>query len=285
MKKSHKLRVFCFALAILLTFIYPLEATVHSREGIAIFILDNSGSMDEELQGKNKLVTAKETIKEVVNNPSLNAIDMGLIELGGHCEVKELVKPGLNNREKLTSTVDRVQPRPYRDASTPIAEAIYEASEIIRKYRNKNGEVPARIVLISDGEANCMKKEEFPLRPCDMVASLKNQDILFDLTLVNYGFASKKDKELECIARLSDNSIVIDPDDITSTSTMLRQHIDGSIDTQPQPIPEPKKPLDLQGIAMIITALATLIGTIWIIVVYFLDKNDPPGSNRNDSYY
>ena len=285
--KGRKTRFFiCSILAALLTltfsFTYPLKA-IQSGDGIAIFILDNSGSMAEDLHGETKLITAKKAIKEVVNDPSLNTVNMGLMELGGYCEVKELIKPGLHNREKLTTTIDLVQPRPYLDASTPIAEAIYEASESIRKHRNIYGQVPARIVLISDGEANCMKKEEFPLRPCDMVASLKNQNILFDLTLVNYAIASKKDKELECIARLSDNSIVIDPENLNNTSTIIGNDIGISVNTNPPETPKSSS-YDLEAIGRFLTGLAALIGAIWVIVVYFLNNNDPPSSNQNQFY-
>lgn len=300
--KIRKSRFFiCFILATLITLnfllIHPIQA-IQPGDGIALFVLDNSGSMAEVLKGKIKLNTAKKVIEEVVNYPSLNSVNMGLIELGGHCEVQEIVKPGLNNRQELTSTIDRVQSKPYLDASTPISEALYEASETIRRHRLLFGEVPARIILISDGEANCMAEEELPIRPCDMIARLKNQNILFDLTLINYGIATKKDEELECITKLSDNSVRLNPNNIANISTIIENDINDSINKgkknskPPEPHPQSKPPNkpensfpNLAQIGQFLVGLAALIVAIWRIIAYFLNNDDSPNSSRNDYYY
>lgn len=173
------------------------QAKVSLSDSGIIFIVDNSGSMAEVFNGDIKVNGAKESINKSIKQTYFDSINMGLLEIGGYCEVKELVSPALNNRQAILTATNLIHPRPYLDASTPIAKSIFEASQKLKQYKGEK-----RIILVSDGGANCQGNNEFPLSACDMVASLKNQGIDFSLKMIGYG--SKSDKELECITSLSD---------------------------------------------------------------------------------
>ena len=184
-----------------------------------IFILDNSGSMGEVFEGDIKLNAAKEAINQALENSQLDSLNMGLVEIGGHCNVKESVPPNINNRQAIVTATNNVHPRPYLDASTPIAESIYRASKMLKNYSGEK-----RIILVSDGGANCQGEEdgEFPLSACDMVASLNNQGIDFSLDLIGYG--KNNDKEFECIANLSDNYSYDTPDNPEKLKQEIEKH-------------------------------------------------------------
>jgi hypothetical protein len=187
----------CFLFQICTTF--SSSAEFQSNEGTTIFLVDNSGSMDKAYNGDLKINAAKDSIRNALNSIKNNSMKMGLIELGGHCEAKELVNPKKSDIETMKNALEKVRPRPYGDSSTPIAEGISKASKILMQ-----NPAPHKIVLVSDGEANCMGDNEFPLSACDMVASLKRQNINFQLSLIGYGVSDIKNEQAKCIASLSD---------------------------------------------------------------------------------
>jgi von Willebrand factor type A domain len=196
----------------------PVNANSESNKGTLIFLLDNSGSMGEPYNGDTKINSAKDSIRHAITSRKTDSMKMGLIELGGHCEAKELVQPRVNNQEVIIEALKQVNPRPYRDAATPIAEGIAKASIILKENPG-----PHKIILVSDGEANCAGKNEFPLSGCDMVASLRNQNIKFELNLIGYGLNSLNNEQAKCIAKLSDK--VIKPKNISELKKVLSEVI------------------------------------------------------------
>jgi hypothetical protein len=241
------------------------QSQVSLSDSSLIFILDNSGSMAEVLKGDKdiKLNVAKEAINKALENSELDSLNMGLLEIGGHCEVKQLVSPNINNRQAMLTANNNVHPRPYLDAATPIAESIYKASKILEKYRGEK-----RIILVSDGEANCQDDNEFPLSACDMVASLKNQGINFSLNLIGYGDSNNKD--FECIANLSDN--------YTYTSTDNPESVKKAVAKKTNFWQESKTLID--QIREFVTSVEGLITAVMGILAIFLRINkQPPGGS------
>lgn len=177
----------------------PSVGKTDLKEGTVIFLLDNSGSMDQPYKGDLKINTAKDSIRNTLTHHKSDFLKLGLFELGGHCEVTERVSPELNNQQIIINALDQVRPRPYRDASTPIAKGVYMA---VKTLKNEPGY--HKIILVSDGEANCFEDGEFPLSGCNMIASLKRQNIDFDLSLIGYGRDALVNEEAKCIAGLSD---------------------------------------------------------------------------------
>lgn len=280
--ESHKSRLILFALLtftltseILLAF--PTNAKISLEKGTLIFLLDNSGSMGEVYKGDLKLNAAKDSIRNAITPHSLGSIKMGLIELGGHCEVMERVEPEASNHEVMLQALDHIRPRPYLDASTPIAEGIKMASEILQK---KSG--PSKIVLVSDGEANCMGKEEFPLSACDMIASLKRQKINFELSLIGYGVDYSNNKQLKCITELSDN--VYKPRTPVELDRAIDKEInwnkitpsDENIFDQIMVFVDSSKKFfeSLQG------SITALIGLITILSTYFVSRRRGSSNNK-----
>lgn len=219
--ESFDIKMYSKLIAIILINIFllwalPVIAEVESNKGTLIFLLDNSGSMSQPYNGDTKINSAKDSIRHALKSKKSDSMRMGLLELGGRCQVKELVNPISNDRELIIEALDRITPPPYGAGATPIAQGIARASEIFKKNPS-----PHKIVLVSDGEANCEGKNEFPLSGCDMVASLRNQNIKFELNLIGYGINGLKNEQAKCIAKLSDK--VFKPKNQSELSEALKE--------------------------------------------------------------
>lgn len=266
--------------------ICPLQA-IQANDDFVMLIIDNSGSMAEVHNGEIKLETAKEAIYKIINDESFDKVKMGLIELGGKCEVKELVKPDIYNRIDLENAIEQVKSRRYRDASTPIAEAINKAARIIEKNKKSLSQT-ARIVLVSDGEANCLKEDEYPLTPCEIVGSLNQRNIKLDLTVIGYGVSQKKDKEFNCIASLSENYQYYSVNNPQEFTQILTEEINPSNS-------EPKSFLQLINEVLenltvtintlegMLVAILALVGTILALRRSTSNRNNPPNFPENDN--
>ena len=165
-----------------------------------VLILDNSGSMqDKDTNGRNKLAAAKQVVKDYIDNPRLNPTKIGLIELGGVCEVTELVPiGGLSNRDKIKSAMNIVIPPPYDKGATPITDALQLA---IDKLQKKGG--TSQIILVSDGEPNCYDKN--PKKPSELIEEARKKGINFELEMIGYG-QNIQDKEFRSIASVDERS-------------------------------------------------------------------------------
>lgn len=260
--------IFIVALFIVLFSSSSTQSRISLSNSGLVLILDNSGSMGEVFEGDIKLNAAKKAIKNALENSQLDSLNMGLVEIGGHCSVQELVPLDLNNRQDIVTAANNVHPRPYLDGATPIAESIHKASKMLKNYRGEK-----RIILVSDGGANCQgeKDGDFPLSACDMVASLNNQGISFSLNLIGYG--ANDDKEFECIANLSDNYSYDTPDNPEELRQEIEENSDFWKDSQTL----------IEQITEFLTSLNALIAAVFgILVVLGLSNNKSSDEDNND---
>ncbi len=242
-----------------------------SENSNAIFILDNSGSMAEIFNGNTKLNTAKQAIRKALENSEFDSINMGLLEIGGECEVKNLVEPKINNHQAIIAAMNNVRPSPYLKAATPVAKSIYEASKILENYPGEK-----RIILVSDGGANCQGEgpNDFPLSACETVANLNNQGISFSLDLIGYGIDS--DREFQCIAGLSDN--------YSYTYTRNIEDIPVIINRKVPKMSEKSRNLNLiDKITKFLTGLEGLIAATLAITAIFWASNKKSSSNNDNA--
>lgn len=116
-------------------------------------ILDSSGSMWGRTDGRIKLDVAKSTLRDLLGwlPPDTH---VGL-RTYGHRQARDvhdcrdserLVSPGTGNRDRLTQALAGLKPR----GQTPIAYALYEAGQDLRKAKGERA-----IVLVTDGVESC----------------------------------------------------------------------------------------------------------------------------------
>ncbi len=167
----------------------PVEkATGNSAN--TIFILDASGSMWGQIEGKPKISIAKEVMAKLV--PELpDSSRIGLIAYGhrrkGDCnDVETLVNLGGNHKQAVLSAVKGLNAR----GKTPLTRSINQAFKILQSEKQ-----PSTIILVSDGIESCNAD------PCETVKAAKKYGIDFILYTVGFGLNKKESAQLQCMAR------------------------------------------------------------------------------------
>lgn len=182
----------CLALA-QLAFSMALYARNAGAEPNVVLVLDSSRSMWGQIDGKNKVVIAREVISE-----SVRAIDgkarFGLVSYGhrqssGCGDVELLLDPAKRPASDIAEAVTTIKPK----GSTPIAEALIIAARAAR-YK----EQPATLMLIADGLDNCNAD------PCQTASELSENGK--DLTIHAIGFDSKNADKLAALNCIADNT-------------------------------------------------------------------------------
>ncbi|MGD8854641.1 MAG: VWA domain-containing protein [Gammaproteobacteria bacterium] len=157
--------------------------------GGVLFILDGSGSMWGRVQGKEKIVIAREVMGELVSELP-DQIQVGLMAYGhrskGQCEDIELLAPvGASSKADVVDKINGIVPK----GKTPITESFELAGE-----RLKDREDETTVVLISDGEETCGGD------PCARVRDLRQQGINVRVHVVGFDVSQTEREQLMCIA-------------------------------------------------------------------------------------
>jgi hypothetical protein len=172
--------------ACLFTLPVPAEADNYPE---VMIILDGSGSMWAQLDGKTRIETARQVLREIV--PSLpGEVRVGLTAYGhrekGRCDDIEVLMPaGSTNRDLLLEKVMAISPK----GKTPIADSV---SMVVNDLKQKENETS--IILVSDGLETCHSD------PCALVRELKETGIRFILHVVGFAVTDEEDDQLSCLA-------------------------------------------------------------------------------------
>ena len=154
-----------------------------------LFVLDGSGSMWGEIDGRTKNEIAKEVLGERARSLP-ETIEAGLMVYGhrqkGSCEDIELVADIGGGREDLLTRLARIGPK----GKTPIAGSLERAGERLR-----TSEDAATIVLVSDGEENCGGD------PCAVARTLREQGLDLVIHVIGFDVDEVAREQLSCVAR------------------------------------------------------------------------------------
>jgi Ca-activated chloride channel homolog len=158
--------------------------------GNLIFILDASGSMAAQVQGRIKIDVAKEVLSSLIKDLPMSA-NVGLVAYGhrqkGDCsDVQELSPLGPINKEELISAIGGIHPK----GMTPITFSVQKVAEGLKGIANET-----TIILVSDGEETCKGD------PCALVRELKASGIKFVMHVIGFDVNEKQKAQLSCIAR------------------------------------------------------------------------------------
>jgi hypothetical protein len=184
-----------------------------------VILLDNSGSMGNCVPlnlegcsvpepGKTRIDIIKKLVLARVAQADLVKTKIGLVSMGDYkrqglpkekaCDaVETLLLPNDNSRNKFAEALQRIQPNDY--GATPIANAIEHTATQLQK----EALLPARILLITDGQPNCdqgISRKNI----CQAVRFLATEKIDLKIDIVGYK-AEGKDKEFrECSEKYPD---------------------------------------------------------------------------------
>ncbi|MEM7048301.1 MAG: VWA domain-containing protein [Acidobacteriota bacterium] len=212
---SRALRNLVFAV-LCLVLGWPLAA----QPADLILVLDASGSMWGQIDGKNKIVIAREVFAELVDDlPDEQTV--GVVAYGhrreGDCEDIELVAPLARlDRAQLKTTVDGLQPK----GKTPLTAAVERAFEEVRQRDS------ATVILISDGLETCNAD------PCAAVRRAKDEGLDFILHVVGFDVSKEDLSSLECAAQAGDG-LFFSAANANELGTALEQAVQAPVDEPP----------------------------------------------------
>ena len=160
-----------------------------AKTGNLMFIFDASGSMWGQIDGKNKIVIAKEAMEKVVADLP-DGLDVGLVAYGhrrkGDCDdVETLIPLARLDKRALLERVRAINPK----GKTPMVRSIRKTADAIKHLEDET-----TILLISDGKETCDPD------PCGFVAELKATGINFVLHVVGFDVGGEIEAQLKCMA-------------------------------------------------------------------------------------
>ena len=155
----------------------------------AILVLDASGSMWGQIEGRSKIEIAREVIGDLMSQWE-SSVHLGLIAYGhrrkGDCEdIEALVPVGPVDAAEFQSVVDKLNPK----GKTPLGAAVRQAAEALRYT-----EETSSVILISDGIETC------DVDPCALGEELEARGVGFTVHVVGFDIKKDEQAELRCLA-------------------------------------------------------------------------------------
>ncbi|WP_350334920.1 vWA domain-containing protein [Coralliovum pocilloporae] len=195
-----------------------------------ILVLDASGSMWGQIDGKAKIEIARETISDVLGNiPQDRAV--GLMAYGhrhkNQCDDIELVMPPQKNiGAAIRNEVNAIKPK----GKTPLTLAVREAANHLG-YEDK----AATVVLVTDGLETCNQD------PCALGHELEKSGTNFTTHVIGFGLSEEEGKQVSCLADNTGGQYLAAAD-ASTLSDALNATVVAAAEPAPQPEPEPVRP-------------------------------------------
>ena len=166
-----------------------LAATETIAADKTMIVLDASGSMWGQIDGRAKIDVARETLGTVLKSVPVGT-ELGLMVYGhrekGSCSDIELaVPPGAGTGDAINSFVAGINPK----GKTPISHAVEQAADILKYTEDK-----ATVVLVTDGLETCEAD------PCALASALESKGVDFTTHVVGFGLTEEEGRQVACLA-------------------------------------------------------------------------------------
>jgi len=165
------------------------SAAAGSVAGRMVLVLDGSGSMWGQIDGKSKIAIAKEVLTDLIDQIPKN-FQTGLIVYGhrrkGDCNDIEMMMPvGPHNPSTMKAKVQAISPK----GKTPLSESVRQAAKALRYTEER-----ATVVLVSDGLETC------DIDPCELAAELAMSGVDFTVYVIGFDISKEDQGRLRCLA-------------------------------------------------------------------------------------
>ncbi len=192
-----------------------------------IIVLDASGSMWGQIDGKAKITIARDALFGVVSNLDPTK-DVGLMAYGhrekGNCsDIELIVEPQSGFARLINNAVGAIKPK----GKTPLTDAVRMAAEAMKHTEDK-----ATVILITDGLETC------DADPCALGRQLEETGVDFTAHVVGFGLSEKDGKEVACLADET-GGVYLSAGDADELVDALNK----TVAQAPKPEPEPELPL------------------------------------------
>ncbi|MDX8527836.1 VWA domain-containing protein [Mesorhizobium sp. MSK_1335] len=193
-----------------------------------IIILDASGSMWAQIDGKPKLEIARESLRTVLQSVPTDD-EIGFMAYGhrtkGSCDDIELiVPPQAGSASAISSAADSMKFL----GKTPLTSAVKQAAEALKYTEDK-----ATVVLITDGLETCGGD------PCALGKELKASGVDFTADVVGFGLTADEGKQIACLAENTGGKYIQASDEKALQEALVETVAAPAPAPEPAPAPAP----------------------------------------------
>lgn len=217
-----------FLLAAIAAFGLALPAVAAER---AIIVLDGSGSMWAQIDGKARITIARETLASVLatlpDDLELGFMTYGHREKGNCADIEMLIEPAPGTGPAIIAAANEINPK----GMTPISDAVRLAAEDLRFTEQK-----ATVILITDGLETC------EVDPCALASELESQGIDFTTHVLGFGLSDDEGQQVACLAENTGGQYLSAADGdalVGALTTTVAQVVQAAPAPAPKPEPEP----------------------------------------------
>ncbi|PAQ02849.1 VWA domain-containing protein [Mesorhizobium mediterraneum] len=188
-----------------------------------VIVLDASGSMWAQIDGKPKLEIARESLRSVLQSVPADK-EIGFMAYGhrekGSCEDIELiVPPQAGSAGAVSAAADSLK----FIGKTPLTSAVKQAAEALKYAEDK-----ATVILITDGLETCNGD------PCALGKELKAAGVDFTVDVVGFGLTADEGRQVACLADNTGGKYIQASDEQALQNALVE-----TIAAAPAPAPEP----------------------------------------------
>lgn len=206
-----------------------LLAAPVAAEGRSIIVLDASGSMWGQIDGRAKLEIAREALGTVLSGIPAET-EIGLMAYGhrekGSCTDIELVVPPAAGTG--AAIVEAANTMKFL-GKTPLTDAVRRAAGELRSTEEK-----ATVILITDGIETCEAD------PCALGAELEASGVDFTAHVVGFGLTAEEGATVACLAENTGGKYIEAKD-----AGALVDALTTVVVAEPEPEPAPPEPAAL----------------------------------------
>jgi hypothetical protein len=195
-----------------------------------LFILDGSGSMQGQVEGKPKIDIAKQVLAALLKDLPADT-KVGLMVYGHrsekNCKDIEMLAPvGQHDLNQLVKRLQAIKPK----GKTPLAYSLEQSTPVFANFSGQNNAV----VLVSDGIETCGGD------PCKTAEKLAAANIGLKVHVVGFDVAEAERQQLECIAKEGKGKYfpAKDASGLKQAFAQVKQEV---VQVKPQPKPEPPR--------------------------------------------
>ena len=198
-----------------------MAAMAHAADRV-IVILDASGSMWAQIDGKPKLEIARESLRTVLQSvpgdEEIGFMAYGHREKGSCSDIELIVPPAAGTAGAITTAADNMKFL----GKTPLTAAVKQAAEALRYTEDK-----AKVILITDGLETCGGD------PCALGRELKAAGVDFTADVVGFGLTAEEGRQVACLAENTGGKYIQ-----ASDEAALKEALAETV-AAPAPAPEP----------------------------------------------
>ncbi|WP_373355947.1 VWA domain-containing protein [Pseudoroseicyclus sp. CXY001] len=205
----------------------PRPATAQDLPS-TIIVLDGSGSMWGQIDGRTKIEIARdtlaETIAELPEDQALGLMVYGAERRGDCADIRLAVPPGpiAQTSGPIAAAAAAVTPL----GKTPLTDAVREAARLLRATEDA-----ATVVLITDGVETCEAD------PCALARELEATGTDFTAHVVGFGLSEEEGRAVSCLAEETGGRFILAGDE-TALGEALRQTFAPVAEPEPVVVPE-----------------------------------------------